>query len=331
MSAAPDRAEELFNEHSRRIYAYCLRQLGSREEAEDAVQATYLNACRSLLSGFEPDVAQAWLFKVAQNVCLTRQRSTWRRRRIERPEDIQEIEEFIPSPHEPGDELLGIDVALASLPEQQQRAILLREWQGLSYREVAAEMGVTQGAVETLIFRARRSLAAALEAPERPQTRRARLAHALDPGALIASLKTALSGSLSTSVATGLAVVASTTAIATGPVRTTDLFRHAAPASTQVTHETRAPAGRFERVAPADRDASSVTRQAGGPAKAKPKGQSKNHPSPNGKANGHAKQNASIGAGKPASPGNAAPPPQSHAGGNGKSHTGGNGKSQGKN
>jgi RNA polymerase sigma-70 factor, ECF subfamily len=331
MSAAPDRAEELFTEHSRRIYAYCLRQLGSREEAEDAVQATYLNACRSLLSGFEPDVAQAWLFKVAQNVCLTRQRSTWRRRRIERPEDIQEIEEFIPSPHEPGDELLGIDVALASLPEQQQRAILLREWQGLSYREVAAEMGVTQGAVETLIFRARRSLAAALEAPERPQSRRARLAHALDPGALIASLKTALSGSLSMSVATGLAVVASTTAIATGPVRTTDLLRHAAPAPTQVTDETRAPARRFERVAPADRDASSVTRQAGGPAKAKAKGQSKNHPSANGKANGHAKQNASTGAGKPASPGNAAPPPQSHAGGNGKNHVGGNGKSQGKN
>jgi RNA polymerase sigma-70 factor, ECF subfamily len=336
MSAAPDRAEELFNEHSRRIYAYCLRRLGSREEAEDAVQATYLNACRSLLSGFEPDVAQAWLFKVAQNVCLTRQRSAWRRRRIERPEDIQEIEEFIPSPHEPGDELLGIDVALASLPEQQQRAILLREWQGLSYREVAAEMGITQGAVETLIFRARRSLAAALEAPERPQTRRARLAHALDGGALIASLKTAFTGSLSTSVATGLAVVASTTAIATGPVHTTDLFRHGAPASTEVTHETRASSRLFERVAPADRDASSVTRQAGGQENAKAKGRSRNHSSPNGKANGHAKENAKNAstraeAGKPASPGKAAPPPQSHAGGNGNSHVGGNGKSQGKN
>jgi RNA polymerase sigma-70 factor (ECF subfamily) len=168
MSAAPDRAEELFTEHSRRIYAYCLRQLGSREEAEDAVQATYLNACRSLLSGFEPEIAQAWLFKVAQNVCLTKQRSTWRRRRIERPGDIQAMEDLIPSPHEPGDELLGIDEALASLPEQQQRAILLREWQGLSYREVAAEMGITQGAVETLIFRARRSLAAALEEPSGP-------------------------------------------------------------------------------------------------------------------------------------------------------------------
>src|SRR5512132_3355848 len=185
VSAAPDRAEELFTEHSRRIYAYCLRQLGSPEEAEDALQATYLNACRSLLSGFEPEVAQAWLFKVAHNVCLTKQRSSWRRRRVERPEDIQEIEEFIASPHHPGDELLGIDDALASLPEQQRSAIVLRGWQGLSYREVATELGITQGAVETLIFRARRSLAAALEAPQAPRSRRARLAHAFDGGAML--------------------------------------------------------------------------------------------------------------------------------------------------
>ena len=58
------------------------------------MQATYLNACRSLLSGFEPEVAQAWLFKVAHNVCLTRQRSTWRRRRVERPEDIQPLTRY---------------------------------------------------------------------------------------------------------------------------------------------------------------------------------------------------------------------------------------------
>ena len=51
------------------------------------------------------------------------------------------------------------------MPEQQRRAILLREWQGLSYREVAKELDVSQAAVETLIFRARRSLAAGLEQP----------------------------------------------------------------------------------------------------------------------------------------------------------------------
>jgi RNA polymerase sigma-70 factor, ECF subfamily len=315
MSAAPDRAEELFTEHSRRIYAYCLRQLGSREEAEDAVQATYLNACRSLLSGFEPEVAQAWLFKVAHNVCLTKQRSTWRRRRVERPEDIQEIEQLIASPHGPGDELLGIDDALASLPPQQRRAILLREWHGLSYREVAVEMGVTQGAVETLIFRARRSLAAALEAPEAPQTRRTRLAHAFDGGAMVASLKTALGGSLSGSIATGLAVAASATAIATGPAARADWLKPLpfVPRSAPVTQSDSRP---IERTAPADRDPISVARDNARGGKTKGRGHARRHANPEAAA----KHNGGHGAGKPASPGRSA---ASHAGGNASSNAGG--------
>jgi RNA polymerase sigma-70 factor (ECF subfamily) len=322
MSAAPDRAEELFTEHSRRIYAYCLRQLGSPEEAEDALQATYLNACRSLLSGFEPEVAQAWLFKVAHNVCLTRQRSTWRRRRVERPEDIQEIEGLIASPHDPGDELLGIDEALASLPAQQRRAILLREWQGLSYREVSAELGITQGAVETLIFRARRSLAAALEAPEAPRRRRARLAHAFDGGALLASLKTALSGSLSGSIATGLAVAASATAVATGPAGRADWLKPLSflPKSAPVTRSHARP---VERAAPADRDPISVARENDQtPGRAK-KRQGREHANPNATAHHY---RLGHGGGKPASPGRS---DRSSPGVHGATHAGGNGKSNG--
>ena len=48
-------AADLFESHSRRIYAYCLRHLRSPEEAEDAVQATFLSACRHLMRGFEPE------------------------------------------------------------------------------------------------------------------------------------------------------------------------------------------------------------------------------------------------------------------------------------
>ena len=50
-----DDATELFTRHSPGIYRYCLRRLGSPEEAEDALQLTYLNAWRSLKSGFKPD------------------------------------------------------------------------------------------------------------------------------------------------------------------------------------------------------------------------------------------------------------------------------------
>jgi RNA polymerase sigma-70 factor (ECF subfamily) len=312
VSAAPDRAEELFTEHSRRIYAYCLRQLGSPEEAEDAMQATYLNACRSLLSGFEPEVAQAWLYKVAQNVCLTKQRSNWRRRRVERPEDIQEIQDYIPAPAESGDELFGIGEALAGLPEQQRRAILLREWKGLSYREVAEEMELSQGAVETLIFRARRSLAAALDEPEEP-TRRARLMHSLDAGALLAGLKTALSGSLATSLATGIAVAASTTAIVASPIGRVD---HRAPTGAPSMSST----SDSGRPALADRDARSYpvdsSAQARGNGKSKALAKGKDHGQ--GKpafASQNTSPKPSNDAGRPSWAGTNVPPPQANAGG----------------
>ena len=207
-------AEDLFTAYSRRIYAYCLSQLRSPEEAEDAVQATYLNACRSLMRGFEPEAAQAWLFKVAQNVCLTRRRNRSRRARLELAQDLTAVEEIVPAPAA-GDELVGLEEALASLPEQQRRAFLLREWQGLSYREVADELGVSQSAVETLIFRARRSLAAALAPPE---PTRPRLMHGFDVGSLLAGLKSAMANGLNGGLATGAAIAASTTVIAAPPV-----------------------------------------------------------------------------------------------------------------
>jgi RNA polymerase sigma-70 factor, ECF subfamily len=321
MGAAPDRAEELFHEHSRRIYAYCLRQLGSPEEAEDALQATYLNACRSLLAGFEPKVAQAWLFKVAHNVCLTRRRSSWRRSRVERPQDIQSIEEFVAAPDAPGPELMGIEDALADLPEHQRRAILLREWQGLSYREVAAEMGLSQGAVETLIFRARRSLASALQPEEEPE-RRARFLGAFDGGALLAGLKSALTGSLGTSLAAGLAVTASTTLIAAtplsnvrSPVRLTD--------ATAAETAKRPP----PRRAPVDYDRASVERQAAsahGNKNGLALGHVKSKPGHGGKKTGGRPDHAK-GDGKPTHPGKSQSPANSNPGGNGSSNAGGNG------
>jgi RNA polymerase sigma-70 factor, ECF subfamily len=290
MTAAPQLAEDLFNEHYRPLYRYCLRQLGSPEEAEDAVQATYLNACRSLMTGFEPDAAQAWLFKVAQNVCLTRQRSSFRRARIERPQDLQAVQDTVAAPEAHGDELFGLDEALAGLPEQQRKAILLREWQGLSYREVGAKLGLTQAAVETLIFRARRSLASALEQPVK---RRRRLVHAFDASALAASLKSALAGNLSASVATAVAVAASVTTLAATPTtRALDFPSHAQPVPKAVPHK---PAPRVEL---SDRSVVPVVSVAPGEApKAHPKSWAGTHPRAVGK--GKAKQAHD---GKPAKP-----------------------------
>ena len=183
----------LYERHAAKIHGYCLHQLGSREEAEDAVQTTFMNAFRALGRGVVPEAEAAWLFKIAENVCLSRRRSSWRRNRIESPADFEVIEEVVPGPNRQRDELIGIEDALAAMPGQQRRAILLREWQGLSYSEISAELELSQSAVETLIFRARRSLAQGLTEPKRvrPQRRFRRVLELTTCAAVTAAAGTA--------------------------------------------------------------------------------------------------------------------------------------------
>src|ERR687885_496943 len=185
-----DATHALYERYATQIFGYCFQRLGSREEAEDAVQTTFLNAFRGLSRGVVPESESAWLFKIAENVCLSRHRAAFRRRRLEVPGDLAAVEETVAAPARADDELIPLEDALAEMPEAQRRALLLREWQGLSYREIAAELEVSQSAVETLIFRARRSLAQRLEAP---RERLRRVGQAIDVGAVLSALKGALS------------------------------------------------------------------------------------------------------------------------------------------
>ena len=231
-----DVTRALYEQYANQVFRYCLHQLGSREEAEDAVQSTFLNAFRGIKRGVVPDLESAWLFKIAHNVCLSRRRSTWRRGRIESPADFEVIEELAPAPSRRADELIGLQDVLERLPETQRRAILLREWQGLSYREIAAELELSQAAVETLIFRARRSLANGLEQPE---TKKRRIARALDWGNVFSAIKTALvGGSAAAKIAATVAVVSATTVVAAAPVQQHRQHHQTVPVVTK-THASR--------------------------------------------------------------------------------------------
>ena len=231
--AAPeaDATRALYERYANQIFGYCLHQLGSREEAEDAVQSTFLNAFRGLKRGVVPELESAWLFKIAHNVCLSRRRSSWRRGRIESPADFDLVEEHAAAPARRADELMGLQDVLETMPENQRRAILLREWQGLSYREIADELELSQAAVETLIFRARRSLASGLEQPPEPVRKRARR-HAGDLGNLLAGIKSMLLGSAAAvKVAATVAVISATTVVAAAPVQ--HPHHHATPSAPQ--------------------------------------------------------------------------------------------------
>jgi RNA polymerase sigma factor (sigma-70 family) len=228
--AAPAEAEltrALYEQYANQIFRYCLHQLGSREEAEDAVQSTFLNAFRGIKRGIVPELESAWLFKIAHNVCLSRRRSSWRRGRVESPADFELVEEIAPAPSRRADELIGLQDVLEEMPESQRRAILLREWQGLSYREIAEELELSQAAVETLLFRARRTLASGLERP--PERRRA--ARAADWGNLLTALKSlVVGGSAAAKVAATVAAVSATTVVAAEPIQHFRAQHHPAPA-----------------------------------------------------------------------------------------------------
>ena len=153
--------EILFERYSSQLLRFCRGRLGSQEDAEDALQLTYLYALLALRRGVTPAFESAWLHKIADNVCRSRKRSAGRRDRMEVTADTDELK--LASPEADATALIGIDDALAAIPARQRQAILLREWQGLSYKEIARQLDLSQSAVETLIFRARRSLATALE------------------------------------------------------------------------------------------------------------------------------------------------------------------------
>ena len=200
--AAELRVERLYEDYSGRVYQYCLSRLDSPQEAEDALQATYLNAWRSLSSGVEPISTRPWLFQIASNVCssMLRTRLGGASEVLRSPETFDEI----PTETRSSDDLLGLAGALASLPERQRQALLLRDWRGLSYDEIASEMNSSYQAVETLLFRARKSVAAGLRKPEPGPVPVPVRARALAPLAFLIPLKdgfAAFKSAFSTSVA----------------------------------------------------------------------------------------------------------------------------------
>lgn len=157
------RTEEYYECHARMVGGLCLALLRDRTEAEDATQQVFLSAYRALLGGSEPREPPAWLATIARNECRARMRSRTR-------EPIADADpETAPSPADPLAEairradLTAMWAAVEQLPRQQRDALLLRVFGGLSYDELAAALSVTTPAVESLLFRARRSLRARLE------------------------------------------------------------------------------------------------------------------------------------------------------------------------
>jgi RNA polymerase sigma factor (sigma-70 family) len=234
-ASAGEAAGALYTLYRSRMYAYCVGQLRDRQEADDAVQTTFLYAFAMLERGVVPRAELPWLYTIAHNVCRTRRRSLKRRSRHESGVDLETLHEVIGRPDETGEELEGLGASLASLPENQRQALLLREWQGLSYDEIGLRLGLSQSAVEAVLFRARRSLAQRM----RQQTP-ARLGAAVNVGFLLGALRKLGAYAATTKAATAALAVGVAAGVAALPAADT-ASRLRAPSPPRTTHTTFAP------------------------------------------------------------------------------------------
>ena len=163
--------ERLYRDHRREVYGAVLRDVRDPAEAEDVTQIAFLNAFRAMRRGERPEKPRAWLVTIARNVVRRRYRELMRR-----PQEVGLDPEVAAALAEvDGPTAAEIGGAIKRLPPGQRKVILLREIQGRSYAEIAEELDLSVSAVETLIFRARRSLSEELELVDRvPTTQRRR-------------------------------------------------------------------------------------------------------------------------------------------------------------
>jgi RNA polymerase sigma factor (sigma-70 family) len=147
--------EVAFERHGAGILAFCRHMLGSREDAEDAVQHTFAAAHRDLQRGAERKIAlRPWLYTIARNRCLSVLRA--RREQAAELEDVPT--EGLSDEVERRAELRELLGDMRELPEDQRAALLLSEAAGMSHGEVAEVLGCETGSVKGLVFRARSGL-----------------------------------------------------------------------------------------------------------------------------------------------------------------------------
>jgi RNA polymerase sigma-70 factor, ECF subfamily len=174
---AGDRAEfaRLVDEYSSPIYRLGLRMLGNPQDAEDVLQNTFINALTHIQNFEGRSSLATWLYRIAANEALMMIRRKKPEVNLEDVEGGDEAEVLKPSQFVdwsalPEDELLAgegkkaLDDAIRSLPESLRIVFLLRDVEGLSIKETADALDLTETNVKTRLLRARMALRESLSA-----------------------------------------------------------------------------------------------------------------------------------------------------------------------
>jgi RNA polymerase sigma-70 factor (ECF subfamily) len=157
---------ELIVRHERRVYRLLYRMMGSKEDAEDLTQETFLSLHRYGHRFRAEARFSTFVYRVAANAALNRRRSLGRgRARVEKLKHRQAAGDDLPSsPRNPEDATLGgelsahVRAALDELSPSLRMPVILYDIEGLAYGEVAKVLGIAEGTVKSRIHRARRAL-----------------------------------------------------------------------------------------------------------------------------------------------------------------------------
>jgi len=158
--------EQLVRRHEGRVFRLLYRMLGSREEAEDACQETFLSLHRHGRRFRREARFSTFLYRVAANAALNRRRSLGRARaRRQELAQRQATGAHLPvAPRDPEDAARGAEIqarvqdALQTLPDELRTAVVLYDLEGQSYKEIAAILEIPEGTVKSRIHRARHGL-----------------------------------------------------------------------------------------------------------------------------------------------------------------------------
>lgn len=153
--------EVLVRRHEAWVFRLALRMTASPADAEEAAQDAFVQAWRSLHLYREDATFRTWLARIVTNRCLDLVAA--RRLASELPENLEDTRGDLAAQAEGRERLRALTGAILALPPDARAALVLREFQGLSYAEVAEVLDVSLAAVKGRIHRARLDLAAMME------------------------------------------------------------------------------------------------------------------------------------------------------------------------
>ena len=164
---------QLISRWERPIYALAYRVIGREEDARDVTQETFLRAFRGLAAFKGQAKFSSWLYRIALNLCRDWIRRKKRSPIATLPEDV-ELEDLASDtgPTETVEDLVSrrelselVEAAMARLPEEQRTAIILKEYHGMTFQEIADLQGCPLSTVKTRLYQGlsvlRRELGAA--------------------------------------------------------------------------------------------------------------------------------------------------------------------------